>query len=198
MAILSFMTLSCSGKKEVIQPIDYEKVPVQVLDSMYAVEYERSSVRMEMGSPKMERFSFIKDSAEYSYELFSDGFSVKAYTEDGLLETQITSEGARHITKTGEEEWIAFGDVNIVNYIRGQKMLTDTIYWNRDDGKIFTDCYVKLISQEGMMQGYGMESDELARNAKILNPFDSYGQVGQDSTKYYLDTANFVGPMQRF
>ena len=47
----------------------------------------------------------------------------------------------------------------------------------------------------GYMQGYGLESDEMARNAIILKPFDSYGIVIQDSTRLYLDTANFIGPI---
>jgi hypothetical protein len=46
------------------------------------------------------------------------------------------------------------------------------------------------------MQGYGMESDELARNAIILKPFDSYSVIQQDSTEVlYIDTVNFVGPL---
>jgi hypothetical protein len=49
-----------------------------------------------------------------------------------------------------------------------------------------------------MMQGYGMESDEMARNAILLKHFDSYA-VAEDSTTILLDSLNFVGPpMQRF
>jgi hypothetical protein len=40
-----------------------------------------------------------------------------------------------------------------------------------------------------------MESDEMARNANILRPFDSFGVVTKDSTKIYLDTINFIGPI---
>ena len=43
-----------------------------------------------------------------------------------------------------------------------------------------------------------MHSDEMARNARILKPFDSYGIVGNDSTKLpYVDTVNFVGPQRK-
>jgi hypothetical protein len=49
------------------------------------------------------------------------------------------------------------------------------------------------------MQGYGMESDEMARNAVIDNPFNSYAIVSRDSTETgYIDTANFIGPLPLF
>ena len=40
-----------------------------------------------------------------------------------------------------------------------------------------------------------MESDEMARHAQILRPFDSFSRLEEDST--YVDTANFVGPVLR-
>ena len=48
------------------------------------------------------------------------------------------------------------------------------------------------------MQGVGMESDEMARNAVLLNPFDGYAVINNDSTKVsYVDSANFIGPLVR-
>jgi hypothetical protein len=45
------------------------------------------------------------------------------------------------------------------------------------------------------MQGYGLESDEMARNAIVLKPFDSFGIIEKDSTNIYIDTINFIGPI---
>ena len=42
-----------------------------------------------------------------------------------------------------------------------------------------------------------MESNEKADNAIIRHPFDSYG-IDRDSTYFYFDSVNFVGPLQRF
>ena len=70
------------------------------------------------------------------------------------------------------------------------------VVWDREEGKIYTDCLVEMYSPDGYMKGYGMESDEMARNASILVPFDSYAIIG-DSLSYYVDTANFIGPVAR-
>ena len=50
-------------------------------------------------------------------------------------------------------------------------------------------------SPDGYMQGYGMESDQRARNSIILRPFDSYGVIVQDSTEVRIDSVNFIGPL---
>ncbi|MCF0167256.1 MAG: LPS export ABC transporter periplasmic protein LptC [Bacteroidales bacterium] len=189
---------SCSGKEVESNPINYEEVPMQTVEKMRAIQYDMDVISMEMRSARMERYAFVKDSTEQSYELYLDGFEVFLYTDDGLLETQITSEGARHTTTKGAEEWCAYGNVNIVNHIKGERIQTDTLYWNKDEHKIHTNCYVIATSPQGRMQGYGMESDEKARNSIINRPFDSFGVVTEDSTKFFLDTVNFVGPVQRF
>ena len=182
---------SCSPKEE--EPIDLTVTPVQTADSMVVLRADNGNVSMRMTSPLMERYYYKTDSTEVSYELYEEGFNVYAYTADGELETTIVAQEARHNTVSGAESWCAYGDVVIINHIEGQKIETDTLYWNREEKSIYTDCYVKLTSYSGMMQGYGMTSDERARNSIILQPFDSYS-VARDSGDVYVDTVNILGP----
>ena len=75
-------------------------------------------------------------------------------------------------------------------------METDTLFWDRKNQRIYTHTMVKLTTPDLFMQGFGMESDEMARNAKILKPFDSYAVVERDSLEVpYIDTVNFIGPL---
>ena len=57
------------------------------------------------------------------------------------------------------------------NIVKQETMETDTLYWDRKNQEIYTDCYIRLYSPDGFMQGYGMRSDERARNSIILRPF---------------------------
>lgn len=189
-AVTTFV-ISCK-EEQVSEPLDLQSVPVQVVQGMKAVQTTDGLLQMRMESPLLQRF----ENDSLSYELFPEGFDVYAYNEQGELETQIRSNVARHTTtKKKEEKWEAFGNVVITNFIKGERMETDTLYWDRDQGRIHTDCFVKMYSPSGYMQGYGMESDEMARNAQILRPFDSYGIISRDSTNNgYIDTVNFIGP----
>ena len=83
----------------------------------------------------------------------------------------------------------------VQNVIKQETMETDTLYWDKAKKEIYTDCYVRMFSDKGFMQGFGMRSDEMARNSNLLKAFDSYGVVVEDSTRVVIDSVNFIGPL---
>lgn len=191
-AAVAFVVYSCQGRLDSADRLDLTQTPVQTVDNMFIVQTENGVLKMRMEAGLMERF----DNDSLSYELFPKGFAVFGYTDDGLLETRITSDNARHLKyEDGREKWEAFGNVVVQNVINKEVMETDTLYWDRRNEKIYTHCYVRMYSPKGFMQGYGMESDQHARNSIILKPFDSYGLVVQDTTEVLVDSVNFIGPL---
>lgn len=122
---------------------------------------------------------------------------VYAYTDDEVLESTIVSDEASHEKRkdSGEEICKAFGNVVVKNIVKQQTMETDTIYWDRTKKEIYTDCYVRMYSPDGFMQGYGMRSDERARNSIIMKPFNNFAVVVKDTTEVLIDSANFIGPL---
>lgn len=151
---------------------------------------------MRMEAPQMLHF----DNDSSSYDTFPKGLSVYAYTDEGLLETVMVSNNAKHTTSKrnkNDEKWEAFGNVVIHNVIKMETMETDTIYWDQGKEEIYTDCYVKMYSDDGFMQGYGMRSDDHARNAILNRPFNTYVVMERDSTKVVIDSVNFIGPFKK-
>ena len=166
-------------------------VPTQVIDSMVLKQYAKGEVSFMVSAPLLERYS----NAAPPYNLFPNGIVLRGYAQDGFMETMIVANYAKNIIGSEEEVWEAYGDVVINNYIKGEKMETDTLYWNQKTHRIYTHRPVKLTTPDMFMQGYGMESDEMARDAVILKPYDSYAIVRRDSTEIpYRDTANIIGP----
>lgn len=192
-AAVAFVVYSCKSKIGEAEKINLAETPVQVVNDMFVVQSENGGLQMRMEADRMERY----DNDSVSYELFPSGFNVFGYNDEGLLETVIISDNARHIKnkKSDNETWEAFGNVVVKNIINKQRMETDTLYWDQKNEKIYTDCFVKLFSPDGFMQGYGMESDQRARNAIILTPFDSYAVVVQDTAVVAIDSVNFIGPL---
>lgn len=184
------IVVSCKGKEK--EGFDIKSMPRQTVEGMNAVQTVNGVLNMRMEAKTLQSY----DHDSLTFELFPDGFDVYAYDKEGNLETQISSDIAKHTQAGKKETWEAFGNVVIRNFVKGERMETDTLYWNREEGKIYTHCFVKMFTPNGYMQGYGMESDEMARNAKILQPFDSYAIISNDSTRvWYVDTVNFVGPI---
>ena len=191
---VAFIVYSCKGKLAEAEAINLAETPVQTVDDMFIVQTKNGQIQMRAQAPLMEKYE--KDSL--SYELFPEGFFVYGYTDEGLLETEIVADNAKHLKHdNGEESWSAFGNVVVKNLIKQEVMETDTLYWDQQNEKIYTHCYVRMYSPDGFMQGYGMESDQRARNSIIFKPFNSYGIVVQDSTQVSVDSANFIGPMQK-
>ena len=189
---VAFVVYSCKGKLAEAESLILEDTPVQTVDNMFIIHSENGKIQLRMEADLMERYE--RDTV--SYELFPKGFSVYGYTDNELLETEIVSDKARHLKyKDGREKWEAFGNVVVRNLIKQEVMETDTLYWDQKNEKIFTDCYVRMYSPDGFMQGYGMESDQRARNSIILKPFNSYGIIVQDSTAVLTDSVNFIGPL---
>ena len=191
---VAFVVYSCKGKLGVTGAKSLKESPMQTVEGMFVVHSENGKMQMRMEAEIMERYQ--NDSL--SYELFPSGFAVFAYTDEGLLETKIMSDKAKHIKfEDGRESWEAFGNVVVKNLIKQEVMETDTLYWDQKNEKIYTHCYVKMYSPSGFMQGYGMESDQRARNSIIFRPFNSYGVVVKDSTEVLVDSINFIGPLQK-
>lgn len=192
---VAFVVYSCKGNLSEAEKLDLNKIPLQTVEDMFFVQTENGKLKMRVESPRME----VYEHDTLSYDLFPQGLRVFAYSDEGALETTITSNQARHDKNIGgdmeKELWSVFGHVVIRNVIKQEMMETDTLYWDREAQEIWTDCYVKMTSPQGIMQGYGMRSDEMARNAILYSPFDNEFVVEQDSTKVVIDSVNFIGPM---
>ena len=191
-AAVAFVVYSCKGKLGEAKSLVLSETPVQTVDNMFIVQSENGKIQMRAVADLMEKYE--RDTL--SYELFPKGFSVYGYTDEGLLETEIIADNAKHMKyEDGRESWEAYGNVIVKNLIKQEVMETDTLYWDHKNEKIYTHCYVKMYSPSGFMQGYGMESDQRARNSIIFNPFNSYGIVVEDSTRVVIDSVNFIGPL---
>ena len=190
---VAFVVFSCKGKLGEADSLNLKEVPVQTVDNMFIVQTKNGRIQMRSEAPLMERYE--RDTL--TYEVFPEGFFVYGYTDDEDLETEIVADMARHLKyKDGREIWEAYGNVVVRNLMKQDVMETDTLYWDQKTEKIYTHCYVRMYSPDGFMQGYGMESDQRARNSVIYNPFNSYGILEQEEP-VLLDSVNFIGPLPK-
>jgi LPS export ABC transporter protein LptC len=191
----AFVVYSCKGKLGEAEQLDLEDTPTQVVNDMFVVQTENGNMKMRAEAPRMEKYS---KGDTLDYELFPEGFFVYGYDEQGRLETEIVADNARHMKYDDKREtWEAFGNVVVKNLINQEVMETDTLYWDQENEKIYTHCYVRMYSPDGFMQGYGMESDQRSRSTILHNNFNNYAIVVKDSTQVLIDSVNFIGPFQK-
>jgi LPS export ABC transporter protein LptC len=192
--MVATIAVSCKNKIAQTEQIDIKEVPSQIVENIVMVQSRNSLTEFRMQAPVLERYD---TDPKNTYDLFPKGLNVYGYNEEGLLETSIVSDQAKHSIKDGEEFWSAYGNVVVKNFIKGEQMETDTIFWDQKEKKIYTHCYVRMYSPDGFMQGYGMESDQRARSTILFKPFNNYAIVVKDSTQVLIDSVNFIGPFQK-
>lgn len=185
--------VSCGNKLKEAEPLDLTVTPIQVVDNMFAVESQNGKVGRRIESDRMERY----DNDTCTVEKFLGSFSLYSYNQEGLLETVILADRAEHFNSKSrkDEYWLVYGNVSLQNVIKQETAETDSLYWDITFGRIYTDCYVKMYSSDGVMQGYGMQADDKGYDATINKPFNSYSVVVQDTTKVLVDSVNFIGPI---
>ena len=170
--------ISC---KETIEKTDalhaLDSLSTQTAYDMKVYETTFGKISMRAEAPIMETYSLLPD----PYEIFPQGIMVMTYTPEGLLETELTANMAIHKTKSNQERWEAYGNVVIINHIKEETITTDTLFYDIAEKRIYTHAFVKMISPQGLLQGYGLESDERANNFDILRPFDSFGVITRDT-----------------
>ena len=96
---------------------------------MLLINSDNGRLKMRVEAIRMEVYEY--DTLSYNY--FPNGINVFGYNEeDGLLETTIVADEARHdkYTKGGEEIWSAYGNVVVKNILKREKIETDTLYWD--------------------------------------------------------------------
>ena len=189
---LASIVVSCGSQLAEADTLDLSNTPVQTLENMFSVQTKNGKVEMRIEAPLMQTF----ENDTIKLDLFPKGLSVYTYTDEGLLESLIFSDNASHKVdkkRATDDIWSAFGNVLIHNVLKRETMETDTIYWDETKKEFYTDCYVKMYSPDGFMQGYGMRSDDHARNSILRKPFNSYGVTVQDSTRVVIDSVNFIG-----
>lgn len=190
---VAFIVFSCRGGLAEADALNIDETPLQVVTDMFALDSQNGKISMRMESKLMQKF----DNDSTSYDYFPNGFAIYTYLEDGKMEAMIFADKAKHITEkrfSDPEVWQAFGNVVIHNVIKHQTIKTDTLYWDKGKNEIWTDCYVVMDSPDGLIQGYGMRSDDRARHAVLYRAFDGYTLTQKDTTVILVDSVNFIGP----
>jgi len=67
-----------------------------------------------------------------------------------------------------EQKMEARNDVVVVN-IKGEKLNTEKLIWDGIRRKIYTDAFVKITTDDQILMGNGLESDETFSEYEIKN-----------------------------
>ena len=145
---------SCKTDIQIVNALtEREQVPSLVYENIEILYTENGKIRIRVLAPESMYYQY----AEEPYNEFPKGITVYNYDDSLNIESTITANYAIFYEK--EELWNARYDVVAQNN-KGQILNTEQLFWNQKTKKIYSNDMVKLTSDDDVIFGEGMDSDE--------------------------------------
>jgi LPS export ABC transporter protein LptC len=157
--VLSLMMLSCEHKIPVIPNSDLLTLPSLTVREFKTVVNDSGRVQLIMTSPVLEQY----DKTDPPYSEFKSGIKVTLFNprNDSVLVK------AKYAKCTNNNLWELRDSVVVINE-NNEKLETEVLFWNQEKDLIYTDRFVKMTSNDEVIQGIGFESDSHLIKRKIL------------------------------
>ena len=157
--LLCISLYSCENKMPVIPKSDLLTLPSLTSRDFTTVLDDSGRVQLIMSSPLLEQY----DNANPPYSEFREGIKVVVYNGKDTAQLRIT---AKYAKCTNNNLWELRDSVVVINE-QNEKLETELLYWNQEKDLIYTDRFVKITTENEVMQGIGFESDSHLTKRKI-------------------------------
>ena len=162
--VVLFFLLSCGNEKKNVESCIEEPDSIPYLSTYGVTTLISDSGRI---SYKIEAEEWhIYEKRRPKYWAFEKGAYLEKYDDSLRVEATIKSDTAYFFSE--KKLWKLIGNVHIKNQ-KGEKFFTDLLYWNQEDGSIYSDKYIKIEQQEQITTGIGFRSNQELTNWEILS-----------------------------
>ncbi len=137
-----------------------EDLPILEAENFETLYTDSGTIRYSIKSPRLRVF----ENDGKMYREFPKGVRFVQYDEEQNITSTITADYAKQFLK--EEKLEAKNNVVVTN-LKGDTLKTELLIWEEKSEKIYTDEFVKVISDNRVINGYGLTSDQDMQNWTI-------------------------------
>jgi LPS export ABC transporter protein LptC len=134
-------------------------LPVETSRNVELLFSDSALLKIKLIASKLERFE-----TENPYTEFNEGVEVYFFDENGKSESQITAKLAKQYEN--EEKMEAWDSVVVIN-VKGEKLNTEHLWWEKKTAMIYSDVFVKITTADEVIFGEGLEANEDFTKYKI-------------------------------
>lgn len=124
---------------------------------------DSAKVQVRLMGPVMHAYQ-----GDDAYMVFPDGFSVEFY--DSLLNVTTTITGEYGIHYSEKKMMEARKNVVVTNYETGERLDTEELIWDMTKEIIFSNKFVKITSEDGVLYGDTLIASQDFSKRSILHP----------------------------
>lgn len=165
----TFLFSGCQNKVEEVKKVtQVYSGPMEIQRDIDYTYSDSAKVQLRLQAPMAENYSQLEEPILE----FREGLHVTFYDKQGEPESYIRSNYA--IRREADALWEARGDVEAMNYQNGKKVNTELLFWNENEGLIYSDEFVKVTTPDNVIMGEGFEADQ---NFNWYNIFKVTGTI---------------------
>lgn len=161
--VLVALLAACTTQEDVTtNTVEVSGVPDQEGWNSTMTTTSRGQIRARITYEHMERYSNKKLTE------FDQGVEVELYDRQGRRTSRVLAERA---TLRDESNDVELMDHVTVKSEEGLTLFTEKLYWNEEEGQIYSEDFVTIVTAEGdTVYGYGFESEQTLENWVIRKP----------------------------
>jgi len=162
LSVFALCGISCEKKIGTIEKLDVLTLPALTVKNFETIFTDSGKIQMILSAPLMESF----DKTDPAYSEFRSGLKVLFY--DGHTEptASVTAKYAKYTDS--KNLWELQDSVVAINEA-GEELETELLFWDQKKALIYTDRFVKITTEDQIIQGYGLESDPRLSKRRIKN-----------------------------
>ncbi len=162
LAVLVFTSCTSNKPEEIKAIVEDQNIP-----SLEVVDYETfisdsGRVKYHIITPSL----MIFDKREEPYREFPKGGHIITYDTAGVIKSEIKCKYAINYTK--DKLWDLRTNVEAINE-DGVIFNTEQLYWDENEGKIYTEKFVKITREDEIITGYGLDAGQDLKWYNIKN-----------------------------
>jgi len=166
-AVLSSLVVlfACKNDLKEIAAIDFSSdtipdVSARNIDFTFS---DSARVQIRLTGPVMHAYE-----GDDPYMVFPEGFRVDFYDSVMNITSTITGNYGIHYRK--REIMEARQNVVVTNFETGERLDTEELIWDQKKELIYSNKFVKISSEDGVIYGDGLEAEQDFSKRKIINP----------------------------
>lgn len=158
----ALIIISCTKKSIEYEKMDILRLPSQTGKDFTTTYTDSGKLELVFSAPVMERY----EKAEPPYTEFRSGLDVRFHDGNSNPVASVTSRYAKF--HDDKNLWELQDSVVALNEA-GEKLETELLFWDQKKDLIYTDRFVKITTEDQIIQGYGLESDPRLTRRRIKN-----------------------------
>ena len=162
LAAIAIIFTSCGKKSVEYEKMDILRLPSQAAKDFTSTYTDSGKMQLVFSAPVMERY----EKSEPPYTEFRLGIDVQFH--DGKT-NPVASVAAKYAKLHDDKNLWELQDSVVAFNEAGEKLETELLFWDQKKDQIYTDRFVKITTEDQIIQGYGLESDPRLTRRKIKN-----------------------------